>query len=131
MIASPIFQDENINIFTVNGDLLVFDQATLTMKNKYNTEKIIVGDPKLVSYDGGDYILIPTEKKGIEVLSNNTIDFGESLGNYPTDKKIYSSPLVMKNNLLIHSQNGEILFFRLKSRDLFYCLNLNEGKICD
>ena len=131
MISSPIFHNNSIYIFTVNGDLLILDQSNLRLINKYNTEKIIVGDPKLHSYDGGEYIFIPTEKKGIEVLSNSNVDFAESLGNYPTDKKIYSSPLVHKDNLLIHSQKGEVLFFRLKSRDLFYCLNLNEGKICD
>jgi hypothetical protein len=101
------------------------------LKNKFSTEKIIVGDSKLVSYDSGEYILIPTEKSGIEVLSNKESDFAESQGNYSTDKKIYSAPLLNKDNLLIHTQNGEILFFRLKSRDLFYCLDLNEGKICD
>ena len=131
MISSPVFNDNKIYVFTVNGDLIILDSLTLKLINKYETEKTIVGDPKLVSYDSGEYILIPTEKKGIEVLSNKEIDFANSLGNYPTDKKIYSSPLVNKENLLVHSQQGEILFFRLKSRDLFYCLDLNEGKICD
>ena len=131
MISSPVFYNDSIYVFTVNGDLLILDQSNLDIKDKYYTEKIIVGDPKLVSYDGREYILIPTEKKGIEVLSNNSVNFAESQGNYPTDKKIYSSPIVNKDNLMIHSQKGEILFFRLKSRDLFYCLNLNEGKICD
>ena len=131
MISSPIFHENNIYVFTVNGDLLVLDSRTLKVINKFNTEKIIVGDPKLISYDSNEYILIPTEKKGIEVLSNQEVDFAESQGSYPTDKKIYSSPLINKDNLLVHSQKGEILFFRLKSRDLFYCLDLNEGKICD
>ena len=103
----------------------------MCIRDRFSTEKIIVGDPKLISYDTNEYILVPTEKKGIEVLSNQKIDFADSQGSYPTDKKIYSSPLVNKENLLVHSQKGEILFFRLKSRDLFYCLDLNEGKICD
>ena len=131
MISSPIFHNDDIYVFTVNGDLIVLSDSNLQLKNKFSTEKIIVGDSKLVSYDSGEYILIPTEKSGIEVLSNKESDFAESQGNYSTDKKIYSSPLLNKDNLLIHTQNGEILFFRLKSRDLFYCLDLNEGKICD
>jgi len=131
MVSSPIFHENNIYVFTVNGDLFVLDSKTLKIINKFSTEKIIVGDPKLISYDTNEYILVPTEKKGIEVLSNQKIDFADSQGSYPTDKKIYSSPLVNKENLLVHSQKGEILFFRLKSRDLFYCLDLNEGKICD
>ena len=131
MVSSPIFHENNIYVFTVNGDLFVLDSKTLKVINKFSTEKIIVGDPKLISYDTNEYILVPTEKKGIEVLSNQKIDFADSQGSYPTDKKIYSSPLVHKENLLVHSQKGEILFFRLKSRDLFYCLDLNEGKICD
>ena len=109
-------------------------QLTLELDNNiesFSTEKIIVGDPTITSYDKNEYILIPTEKKGIEVISNKELDFAESQGSYPTDKKIYSSPLVNKNNLLIHTQDGKILFFRLKSRDLFYCLDLNERKICD
>jgi len=131
MVSSPIFQDTKIYIFTVNGDFLILDSQNLELLDSFSTEKIIVGSPTITSYDKNEYLLIPTEKKGIEVISNKELDFAESQGSYPTDKKIYSSPLVNKNNLLIHTQDGQILFFRLKSRDLFYCLDLNERKICD
>ena len=131
MVSSPIFEGTKIYIFTVNGDFLILDSQNLELLQSFSTEKIIVGDPTITSYDKNEYILIPTEKKGIEVISNKELDFAESQGSYPTDKKIYSSPLVNKNNLLIHTQDGQILFFRLKSRDLFYCLDLNERKICD
>jgi len=33
--------------------------------------------------------------------------------------------------LLIHTEDGEILFFNIKSRDLIYCLDLNKGSVCD
>lgn len=131
MVSSPIFEGTKIYIFTVNGDFLILDSQNLELLQNFSTEKIIVGSPTITSYDKNEYILIPTEKKGIEVISNKELDFAESQGSYPTDKKIYSSPLVNKNNLLIHTQDGQILFFRLKSRDLFYCLDLNERKICD
>ena len=131
MVSSPIFENTKIYIFTVNGEFLILDSQNLDLLETFSTEKIIVGSPTITSYDNNEYILIPTEKKGIEIVSNKDIDFAESQGSYPTDKKIYSSPLVNKNNLMIHTQDGQILFFRLKSRDLFYCLDLNERKSCD
>ena len=132
MVSSPIFQGSKIYVFTVNGDFLVLDSQNLKLLESFSTEKIIVGSPTIVSYDKNDYVLIPTEKNGIEVMSNKEADFAQSQGSYATDnKKIYSSPFVRDNNLLIHTQDGQVLFFRLKSRDLIYCLDLNERKICD
>ena len=90
-----------------------------------------MGEPKVLEIDGDEYILLPTEKEGIEIINNSEFDKGNSSGRYSTEKKLYSSPLIFENNLIIHTQESELLFFKVKSRDLYYCLDLNEEKICD
>ena len=131
MLSTPLFYGDNLYVFTINGDVFLIDSKKHEIIKSFSTKKIIVGDPKKLEIDSDNYILIPTEKNGIEIINNDPFDFGTSLGRYPTDKKLYSSPLINDNNLIIHTQKSELLFFKLKNRDLYYCLDLNEEKICD
>ena len=131
MISSPLFYLDKVYVFTINGDVFLIDIDKHEILESFSTDKIIVGDPKKLQIDSDNYILIPTEKNGIEIINNDPFDLGTSLGRYPTDKKLYSSPLINESNLIIHTQKSELLFFKLKNRDMYYCLDLNEEKICD
>ncbi len=131
MISSPLFYLDKVYVFTVNGNVFLIDVEKHEILESFSTDKIIVGDPKKLQIDSDNYILIPTEKNGIEIINNDPFDLGTSLGRYPTDKKLYSSPLINESNLIIHTQKSELLFFKLKNRDMYYCLDLNEEKICD
>ena len=122
---------DKVYVFTVNGNVFLIDVEKHEILESFSTDKIIVGDPKKLQIDSDNYILIPTEKNGIEIINNDPFDLGTSLGRYPTDKKLYSSPLINESNLIIHTQKSELLFFKLKNRDMYYCLDLNEEKICD
>ena len=64
-------------------------------------------------------------------ININEFDKGNSVGRYSTEEKLYSSPLIFENNLIIHTQESKLLFFKVKTRDMYYCLNLNEEKICN
>ena len=131
MIAKPVFHNSLIYTFTLNGDIITIQPENFEIVETINTDKIVVGDPKVLEIDGEEYILLPTEKEGIEIINNSEFDKGNSSGRYSTEKKLYSSPLIFENNLIIHTQESELLFFKVKSRDLYYCLDLNEEKICD
>jgi len=131
IINNPIFLNDEVYLFTLNGDIYVVDFDTNEVKDKFSIDEIVVGDPILLSDASDQEFLIPTEKNGIEIVSNNGFEKGSSLGNYPTDKKLYSAPLINDRTLLIHTEDGEILFFNIKSRDLIYCLDLNKGSVCD
>ena len=131
MISSPLFYLDKVYVFTINGDVFLIDIKKHEIIESFSTDKIIVGDPKKLQIDSDNYILIPTEKNGIEIINNDPFDLGTSLGRYPTEKKLYSSPLINESNLIIHTQKSELLFFKLKNRDMYYCLDLNEEKICD
>ncbi len=131
MIAKPIFHNSLIYTFTLNGEIITIQPENFEIVEVINTDKIVVGDPKVLEIDGDEYILLPTEKEGIEIINNSEFDKGNSSGRYSTEKKLYSSPLIFENNLIIHTQESELLFFKVKSRDLYYCLDLNEEKICD
>ena len=131
MIAKPVFHNSLIYTFTLNGDIITIQPENFEIVETINTDKIVVGDPKVLEIDGVEYILLPTEKEGIEIINNSEFDKGNSSGRYSTEKKLYSSPLIFENNLIIHTQESELLFFKVKSRDLYYCLDLNEEKICD
>ena len=131
MIAKPIFHNSLIYTFTLNGEIITIHPENFEIVEVINTDKIVVGDPKVLEIDGDEYILLPTEKEGIEIINNSEFDKGNSSGRYSTEKKLYSSPLIFENNLIIHTQESELLFFKVKSMDLYYCLDLNEEKICD
>lgn len=131
MISSPLFYLDKVYVFTINGDVFLIDIKKHEIIESFSIDKIIVGDPKKLQIDSDNYILIPTEKNGIEIINNDPFDLGTSLGRYPTDKKLYSSPLITESNLIIHTQKSKLLFFKLKNRDMYYCLDLNEEKICD
>ena len=131
IINNPIFLNDEVYLFTLNGDIYIVDFDTHEVMDKFSIDKIVVGDPIILSDASDQEFLIPTEKNGIEIVSNNGFEKGSSLGNYPTDKKLYSAPLINDRTLLIHTEDGEILFFNIKSRDLIYCLDLNKGSVCD
>ena len=131
MISKPLFNDSKIYVFTLNGDIITIHPDKFEIIERFNTDKVIVGDPKILKLDTDEYILLPTEKEGIEIININEFDKGNSVGRYSTEEKLYSSPLIFENNLIIHTQESKLLFFKVKTRDMYYCLNLNEEKICN
>ena len=69
MIAKPVFHNSLIYTFTLNGDIITIQPENFEIVETINTDKIVVGDPKVLEIDGDEYILLPTEKEGIETVS--------------------------------------------------------------
>ena len=74
MISKPLFNDSKIYVFTLNGDIITIHPDKFEIIETFNTDKVIVGDPKILKLDTDEYILLPTEKEGIEIININEFD---------------------------------------------------------
>ena len=86
MISKPLFNDSKIYVFTLNGDIITIHPDKFEIIETFNTDKVIVGDPKILKLDTDEYILLPTEKEGIEIININEFDKGNSVGRYSTEE---------------------------------------------